>query len=112
MEAFEFADLAVRRAVQGRPYLEFLRHDAMSAGLYVLPAGATDPQQPHTEDELYSVVRGRARIRVAGEVRDVQAGSLVFVAAGVPHRFEDVTEELAVLVIFAPAEYARATRNG
>ena len=76
----------------------------MSAGLYALPAGSTDPQQPHHEDEMYYVVRGRARFKAATEDREVSAGSVIFVAAEVEHRFYDVTEELAVLVMFAPAE--------
>ncbi len=76
----------------------------MSAGLYVLPAGSSDPQKPHYEDEMYYVVRGRARFKAATEDRDVSAGSVIFVAADVEHRFSDVTEELVVLVFFAPAE--------
>jgi len=76
----------------------------MSAGLYVLPVGGTDPQRPHHEDELYYVVRGKARFRAAGDDQDVSAGSVIFVAAEVEHRFYDVTEELAVLVFFAPPE--------
>jgi len=43
-------------------------------------AGGTDPRSPHTEDEVYYVVRGRARIKVADEDRAVQAGSIVYVA--------------------------------
>ena len=85
-------------------YREFLRVDSMSAGLYVLPVGGTDPQRPHHEDELYYVVRGKARFRAAGDDQDVSAGSVIFVAAEVEHRFYDVTEELAVLVFFAPPE--------
>jgi mannose-6-phosphate isomerase-like protein (cupin superfamily) len=80
----------------------------LSGGLYVLEAGATDPQSPHTEDELYVVMAGRARITVGDEVRDVRAGSIVFVAAGVPHRFHDIAERLVILVVFGPAEYSRA----
>ncbi len=76
----------------------------MSAGLYVLPPGSTDPQRPHHEDEIYYVVRGRARFKAGTEDREVSAGSVFFVAAEVEHRFYDVTEELAVLVAFAPAE--------
>jgi mannose-6-phosphate isomerase-like protein (cupin superfamily) len=76
----------------------------MSAGLYMLPAGTADPQQPHHEDEMYYVVRGRAHFKTATENREVSAGSVIFVAAEVEHRFYDVTEELAVLVMFAPAE--------
>ena len=88
----------------GKLYQEFLRVPAMSAGLYVLPAGATDPQRPHHEDEMYYVVRGRARFKAADDDRAISAGTLVFVAAEVEHHFYDVAEELAVLVFFAPAE--------
>jgi quercetin dioxygenase-like cupin family protein len=93
-----------QRAQSGKLYREFLRVPAMSAGLYVLPAGASDPQRPHHEDEMYYVVRGRARFRVGDEDREISAGSVLFVAADVAHRFYDVAEELALLVFFAPAE--------
>jgi mannose-6-phosphate isomerase-like protein (cupin superfamily) len=76
----------------------------LSAGLYVLEAGATDPQSPHAEDELYYVVSGSARVTVGEETRDVRTGSLVFVAAHVRHRFHDITERLELLVAFGPAE--------
>ena len=76
----------------------------MSAGLYVLAAGSTDPQRPHHEDEMYYVVRGRGRFKAGGEDREVSAGSVIYVAAEVEHRFHDIEEELAVLVFFAPAE--------
>jgi quercetin dioxygenase-like cupin family protein len=92
------------RAQAGKLYREFLRVPAMSAGLYVLPAGSVDPQRPHHEDELYYVVRGRARFRAGTEDREVSAGSVIFIAAEVQHRFYDVSEELALLVFFAPAE--------
>ena len=88
----------------GKRYLEFLRVPAMSAGAYVLPAGGIDPQSPHKEDELYYVVRGCGRMRAGLEDQPVSAGSVIFVAAKVEHRFYDITEELVVLVFFAPAE--------
>jgi mannose-6-phosphate isomerase-like protein (cupin superfamily) len=93
-----------QQAESGKPYREFLRVPAMSAGLYVLPAGGTDRQKPHREDEIYYVLRGRARFKAGSEDREVSAGSVIFVAAEVGHRFYDITEELAVLVMFAPAE--------
>jgi len=92
------------RAKAGKLYREFLRIPAMSAGLYVLPAGGTDPQRPHHEDEMYYVIRGRARFRAGDEDAEVSAGSALFVAAEVEHRFYDITKDLAVLVFFAPAE--------
>ena len=98
------AEVDRRRAISGQPYHEFLRVPAMSAGLYVLPAGSADAQRPHREDEMYYIVRGRARFRAGDEDREVSSGSVLFVAAEVEHRFYDIAEELAVLVFFAPAE--------
>ncbi|HNP72837.1 MAG TPA: cupin domain-containing protein [Kouleothrix sp.] len=108
MEAFAIDDLLAQQGQGGRAYLEFLRVPAMSAGLYVLPAGASDPQQPHSEDELYYIVRGRGQIFVAGASQPVGPGSLVYVKAHDEHRFHDIAEELAILVFFAPAEYSNA----
>ncbi len=93
-----------QRTQSGKLYREFLRVPAISAGLYVLPAGATDPQRPHHEDEMYYVLRGKARFAAGDEDREISAGSVLFVAAEVEHRFYDIAEELAVLVFFAPAE--------
>jgi mannose-6-phosphate isomerase-like protein (cupin superfamily) len=101
---FTSAELEQQRAASGKLYREFLRVPALSAGLYVLAAGATDRQSPHHEDELYYVIRGRARFRVGDEDREVSAGGVLFVAAEVEHRFYDIREELAALVFFAPAE--------
>ena len=98
------AEIDRQCAQSGKPYREFLRVPAMSAGLYVLPAGGTDAQRPHHEDEIYYVVRGRARFKAEAEDREVSAGSVIFVAAEVEHRFYDIAEELAMLVFFAPAE--------
>jgi mannose-6-phosphate isomerase-like protein (cupin superfamily) len=97
-------EIEEQRVQSGKTYREFLRVPAMSAGLYLLPAGATDRQKPHREDEIYYVVRGSARFKAGSEDREVSVGSVIFVAAEVGHRFYDITEELAVLVFFAPAE--------
>jgi mannose-6-phosphate isomerase-like protein (cupin superfamily) len=105
VNAFDLDGLLRERADSGRLYLEFIRTHDLSVGLYVLPAGGTDPQGPHTEDEVYHVVSGRATIRVGEEDRPVTAGSIVFVGADVEHRFHDIEEELVVLVVFGPAEY-------
>jgi quercetin dioxygenase-like cupin family protein len=97
-------EIEEQRAESGKPYREFLRAPAMSSGLYVLPAGGVDHQKPHREDEIYYVIRGRARFKAGSEDREVSAGSVIFVAALIGHRFYDIEEELVVLVIFAPAE--------
>jgi len=105
MEAFALADLLRDREASGRLYHEFIRTHDLSVGLYVLPAGGTDPQSPHTEDEVYHVISGRGQIRVGAEDRAVESGSVIFVGADVEHRFHDIEEELVVLVVFGPAEY-------
>lgn len=97
-------DVERQRAQSGKSYREFLRVPAMSAGLYVLPLHGVDLQRPHDQDEIYYVVRGRARFEAGGEAREVFVGSVIFVPAHVEHRFHDINEELTVLVMFAPAE--------
>lgn len=98
------ADLDLLRSQKQISYLEFLRVPSMSTGLYVLAAGGTDLQSPHHEDEMYYVVRGRARFRAGDQDFEVHSGSVLFVAAEVEHRFYDIAEELAALVFFSPAE--------
>ena len=102
MNAFEYGEISQQQAESGKPYLQFLNEGSMSLGLYALPAGSTDSQTPHAEDEIYYVVAGRAAIVVAGERRPVQPGSIVFVAKEVEHRFVDIEEDLSILVFFAP----------
>ncbi len=104
MSSFALAELLRRQAASGRPYLEFLREASMSLGLYVLPADAMDGQSPHTEDEAYVVLAGFGRFTAGDETRDVRAGDVLFVAAGVPHRFHDIEDELHLLVAFALPE--------
>ena len=107
MQAYELAHLISQQKDSNKRYLEFLKVPDLSMGLYVLPAGSTDPQSPHTEDEVYYVVSGRAQILVADENRDVQAGSIVYVTKNVAHRFHTIEEDLTLLVFFAPAEYSK-----
>ena len=109
MQAYELAQLISQRESSNKLYLEFLKAPDLSLGLYVLPAGGTDPQSPHTEDEVYYVVSGKAQILVAEENRNVQAGSIIYVKKNVAHRFHSIEEELTVLVFFAPAEYSLKT---
>jgi mannose-6-phosphate isomerase-like protein (cupin superfamily) len=109
MDAFETDELV---AAQDRPgehtYVDFLRKEMLSLGMSVWPAGGEDTQQPHSEDEVYVVMAGRGTIRVAGEDRPVRPGSVVYVGAGVVHRFHSVTEDLHVLVFWAPPYRSRS----
>jgi len=108
MDTFELSQLVTECSQSGSQYLEFIRQPSLSVGLYMLSAGAIDQQEPHTEDEVYYVINGRASIQVANESRPVEAGSVVFVQANIEHRFHTITEDLTILVFFAPAEYSQA----
>ena len=89
-------------------YTEHLRVPALSVGTYVLAVGDDDGQQPHTEDEIYVVLRGRARLWTPDLTVDVAPGAVALVPALEPHRFVDITEDLHVLVVFGPAEHSNA----
>ena len=108
MESF-YSIFEIRQQIPSRrPYIEFLRVPAMSCGVYVLQAGEEDPQVPHNEDEIYYVVSGVARMRVVPanqpeQDRVVTSGDVIFVKAHEEHRFHDITQELVLLVVFAPA---------
>jgi mannose-6-phosphate isomerase-like protein (cupin superfamily) len=102
-------NLEQQRLKSGKSYLEFVRQPDISAGLYVLPIGGTDPQQPHSEDEIYVVLAGKARIQVGENDFPANAGDSIFVPATLEHRFHSISEELRVIVVFAPAEYSRKT---
>jgi len=104
VKVFELRDVMEQLDRTGQAYFEFLRVAAISTGLYALPAGGADPQQPHREDEVYHVVQGRAVLRVEDEDHPVEAGTIAFVAAQADHRFHTITEDLVALVYFAPAE--------
>ena len=109
MHLYRFADLRAKST----PYFEFVRTPDLSAGVYRLSAGAEDTQDPHTEDEIYYVVSGRARFTAgpqstsASQSTPVSQGDLLFVPANERHRFHDIQEDLELLVFFAPAEWSR-----
>ena len=109
-DAFTLSEVLERRRKLDRAWLEFLRVPALSMGVYSLAVGAEDPQRPHTEDEVYYVISGRATLRVAGEDRVAEPGSILYVGASVEHRFHRVEADLTALVFFAPAEGTNATR--
>jgi len=91
----------------GRHWTEHLRAADLSVGTYSVPRGGVDDQVPHTEDEIYVVTAGRAVLEAGGESAPVGPGSVVYVPAGEVHQFTDITEDLAAVVLFAPAEYTR-----
>ena len=99
---------ALRRvpAADGKRFAELFSHGTLSVEIYA-PRG-TDPQTPHTRDEVYVVVSGRGRFVVAGERRAFGPGDLLFVPAGVAHRFEDFGDDFAAWVLFYGPEGGEA----
>lgn len=102
MEPFAIDELTDKLVREDELFIEFLRRDSMSLEVYRLPAGGTDPQDPHTEDEVYYVVSGAAKIRIGDETHAVEEGDVVFVERTVEHYFFDIEEDLVTLIFFAP----------
>ncbi|HEX2221305.1 MAG TPA: cupin domain-containing protein [Candidatus Limnocylindria bacterium] len=107
-DAFRLDDLVARLDTTRHDFAEFFRAPSGTLSMTVAywPAGSVDDQDPHAEDEVYFVAAGRARLRVADDDRAVGPGSLVYVAAGVDHRFHDVDEDLRVLVFWSPPRHS------
>jgi mannose-6-phosphate isomerase-like protein (cupin superfamily) len=105
VNVFDFSQLLAQSTER---YLEFVRVSSFSVGIYVLDGGASDPQKPHFEDEVYYVASGRAKMTIAadGEAQsfNVAPGTIIFVPARVHHSFHDITERLALLVFFGPTQ--------
>ena len=94
-------------------WIVHLRTSDLSLGTYSIPAGGVDDQEPHTEDEIYVVKAGRATMVSQSGTAAVGPGSVIYVPAGEEHRFTDVTEDLALIVVFAPPYGSRSfTRAG
>ena len=83
---------------QGERFVELFRHGTLAVELYA-PRG-DDPQTPHTRDEVYVVVRGSGYFRNGSDRHRFSPGDVLFVPAGVPHRFEAFSDDLAVWVFF------------
>ena len=99
-EVFSIGQLRAERQRRNTGFFEFLTEPSFRMGLYHLPAGATDGQDPHGEDELYYVASGRATLTIDGTDHPVEPGSTFFVRAAVDHAFHSITSDLDVLVVF------------
>ena len=82
----------------GERFSQGFSHGTMSVELYA-PQG-TDSQTPHTQDELYFVMQGKAILTIEGIAHDCTAGSVHFVPAGVPHQFTEFSLDFATWVVF------------
>lgn len=104
MQTFNLNDLVAESERGNQRWREFMGVPSLSMGLYRLKAGQADEQHPHTEDEVYLVISGKASFWAAGKKQVVIPGSVIFIERAVEHRFMDITEDLTVLVFFAPPE--------
>ena len=103
-QVFKLADLVAQLEESGRPYLPFLTVPTLRTGLYALPAGGVDRQQPHGKDEVYYVIKGRSEMTIDDDEYPVAPGDVIFVAAQAEHRFHDIEEDLHLLVFFSEAD--------
>ncbi|MHA1538183.1 MAG: cupin domain-containing protein [Alphaproteobacteria bacterium] len=83
---------------RGMPSVSAFRHGTLEVKLYA-PRGE-DTQSPRTRDEIYVVVRGRGQATIASERKAFGPSDILFVPAGVDHRFEDFSDDLALWVMF------------
>lgn len=104
MQHFSAEDVEQQRQLLGESWLELVRSSRLSSGVYALDAGAVDDQQPHTEDEIYVVVQGQATLVTPSGSARVSPGSVAFVPALEHHKFEEITDDLRLVVVFAPPE--------
>jgi mannose-6-phosphate isomerase-like protein (cupin superfamily) len=94
---------------QGERFTALFQHGTLVVELYA-PRGR-DPQSPHTRDEVYVVARGSGWFVNGPERERFGPGDLLFVPAGVVHRFEDFTDDLVVWVMFYGPEGGEAKGN-
>lgn len=102
MDVFHPSTLALQIDPSGHAYVDFLKTNSLSVGYALWQAGVEDHQKPHTEDEVYYVVSGKAAVRIGGEETLVGPGSVIFVPAGVVHRFLHIEEEVRAIVFWSP----------
>ena len=106
--AFSLDTLVAGLDTSKRDFAEFFRSEVLSMTVLYRPAGAPDDQKPHTEDEVYYVASGRGRLQAGDQDYELAAESIVYVAAGVEHHFHDVTEDMRILVFWAPPRHSNA----
>ena len=104
--AFTANDLDQAAAERGNAYFPFLTASSLALGLYRLPAGGKDRQQPHDEDEVYVVLEGEAQFEIGERRTPVTPGTVLYVPARARHRFVDIEKDLAIIVLFSKAKPA------
>lgn len=93
----------------GKTFTMVMKHGTMSVE-YFAPQ-KLDTQTPHAQDELYVVARGHGHFNRNGEVMDCKAGDVLFVPAGMEHRFENFSDDFATWVVFYGEEGGEGSRE-
>ena len=109
MQVVDMADVLARHRKSKRAYTRFFKVPSMNFGIYSLKKGAHDDQSPHSQDEVYYVLKGKAKMHSDGRKEPVAPGSFVFVAAGEEHRFVEIEEDLELLVFFSSGALQNAS---
>jgi mannose-6-phosphate isomerase-like protein (cupin superfamily) len=86
------------KKVHPQQFVDVLRHGTLEVEIYV--PEKVDLQQPHTRDEVYVVIRGKGMFVNGDQRHRFQAGDVLFVPAGVTHRFEDFSDDFLTWVLF------------
>jgi mannose-6-phosphate isomerase-like protein (cupin superfamily) len=102
-QLFDANGLAQRRGTSSNRFTPFLLDQDTTAGMYYLAPGANDTQSPHDQDEVYIVLSGNGTLQAGAQAFAAVPGKVLYVRAGVPHMFTNITEELELLVIFSSA---------
>ena len=92
--------------IGGTRSAEAFRHGSLLVKVYA-PRGH-DPQTPHKQDEIYIVMTGTGRFVTGAESRSFAPGDMLFVAAGVPHRFEEFSDDLTLWAVFCSPQNENA----
>ena len=94
---------------EGKRFAVVLEHGTLSVEIYA-PRG-TDPQQPHTRDEVYVILAGRGEFVLESERRPFGAGDVLFVPAKARHRFENFSDDFSTWVVFYGPEGGERESN-
>ena len=89
---------AAKLAASGQASVSLFQHGDANVLLFV-PTDQ-DTQQAHKRDEIYVVQAGQGIFKRGGETVRFDAGDVLFVPAGVPHRFASFSAEFKAWVIF------------
>ena len=100
--AFAMEDMVAARDRQRTVYTPLLDTSTMTLGMYLLPKGGGDNAHAHAFDELKIVVTGGGRLDIGPGGTEVRPGSIIFIEDTLEHRFRRVSDDLAVLLIWAP----------